>query len=404
MSRARARRTPDLLAPFRRFIFTPTLSFWTQTYPNGNVVHRAGARTISTDPGLYATPYRLKIKKADGTELCSAPDFGCDATVTVGDTYRAVVEDSQGRNFGDSGAWTLTAEGPKQEVIDDVDLAHLASLFASSSAVCNALAEYPGSHLMEPPSTLSDQYRVCVVSANAGKTKVDVLRDIATGIGGAAALGGLWYLQREGVRPGPPPGTPWTPDDVTAPRPVPLPLLPQVDKLADTLVQQNPTLTQVIADELAWQCQWMTAPLGLNAKRECASKPIFVSGDDVPEATNHDIEALAQRPLWLQLNYRSASETPGDRDWMNSSEACQGRVPGETACDEYPFWATMQGGPFGSPTPHLKLISFADNQLQGSRYGNFVVNCHMATGDAFLGVPLAPELGVPTQTRICNGH
>jgi hypothetical protein len=289
-------------------------------------------------------------------------------------------------------------------VIDDVDLAHLASLFANSTAVCGALAEYPGSHLMEPPSTLSDQYRICVASANAGKTKIDVLRDIATGIGGAAALGGLWYLQREGVRPSPPPGTPWTSEDVKAPRPVPAPLLPHVYRLADTLVQQNPTLSQPVADELAWQCQWMTAPVGLNARRECSGQPIFVSGNDVPAATDHDIEALAYWPPWVALNYRHSSETPGDREWANAEDECQDRVPGVTSCDEYPFWATMQGGPFAVKQPHLELIPFVDNRDQGLRYGNFVQNCHMNTGDPFLGIPLAPELGIPTQTRICNGH
>ena len=336
--------------------------------------------------------------------MCSAPQVGCDATVTVGSTYRAVVEDSFGRNFGDSGAWTLTADGPRQEVIDDVDLAHLATLFPSAGAICNALAEYPGTHLMSPPSSLSDQYRGCVTAANAGMTGVDLLRAISQVVGGAASLGALWYLQREGVRPSPPPGTPWTSEDAKPPRPLPVVLQPQVDRLADTLVQQNPTLTQPIADEIAWECHWLTAPLPLNAKRACSSQPIFASGSDVPTATDHDIEALASRPHWLQLNYRHSSETPGNREWMNSEPECQDRVPGVTACDEYPFWATMQGGPSAVPKPHLDVISYLDNRDQGLRYGNFVQNCHMTTGDKFLGIPLAPDLGIPTQTRICNGH
>ena len=177
-----------------------------------------------------------------------------------------------------------------------------------------------------------------------------------------------------------------------------------MDKLADTLVQQNPTLTQPIADEIAWQCQWLSAPLGLNARRECLGQPIFASGNDVPESTDHDIEALAYWPPWVSLNYRHSDETPGERDWMNAEDECQGRISGVTSCDEYPFWSSMQGGPFAVKQPHLKLISFSDNERQGSRYGNFVVNCQMSTGDAFLGIPLAPELGIPTQTRVCNGH
>jgi hypothetical protein len=89
---------------------------------------------------------------------------------------------------------------------------------------------------------------------------------------------------------------------------------------------------------------------------------------------------------------------------MNDEPECQARIPGVTSCDEYPFWATMQGGPFAVKQPHLDLIPFLDSRDQGLRYGNFVTICHMNTGDGFLGIPLAPELGIPTQTRICNGH
>jgi hypothetical protein len=388
---------------FRRFIFTPTLSFWTKTWSGGNVDQMASARMVSTDPSLYGTGYKIKIKKADGSQLCSAPQVGCDATVAVGGTYRAVVEDSQGRNFGDSGAFTLTADGTLQEVIDDVDLAYLAGQFPSSTAICNALAEYPGTNLMEPHSSLSDQYRTCVTVATTS-TRIGTLRAIAEAVGGGVSLGALWYLQREAVRPSPPPGTPWTADDVKAPKPVPLPLLPQVDRLADTLVQQNSTLSQPIADDIAWQCQWLTGPLGLNAKRECGGQPIFASGNDVPRSTEHDIDALAYWPPWVALNYRHQSETPGDRLWMNAEDECQDRIPSVTSCDEYPFWATMQGGPFAVKQPHLELIPFLDNRDQGLRYGNFILNCHMNTGDGFLGIPLAPELGIPTQTRVCNGH
>jgi hypothetical protein len=389
-------------ATFRRFMFTVDLSFSTQTNTNGTVTHKATGMTAAADPSLYGTPYQIKIKKADGTQLCSAPQVGCTAPVNVGQTYRAVVEDSAGRNFGDSGAWTLTADGPRQDVVDDVDLAHLAALFPTSEAVCNALTEYPGSHFMEPPSSLSDQYRICVIATNAGKSKLEVLRDVATGVGGAAALGALWYLQREGVRPSPAPGTPSTPEEARAPRPVPLPLVPQVNRLADTLVQQNP-ISQPIADELAWQCQWLTAPLALNANRECAGQPVFVSGADVPTATEHDLRALAHWPAWVGLNYRPAAETPGARAWYLSQPECASLASGE-GCDEYPFWASMQGGPFAVKRPHLEPIDADDNTNQGGLYGNFVTICHMNTGDAFLGVPLPPELGIPTQTRVCNGH
>ena len=228
-----------------------------------HTIHEA---TATADRSVYGTGYRLKIKTSDGTEVCSASSSSqCGPrTVTVGQTYRAVVEDSQGRNFGDSGALTLTGDGARHEVIDDVDLAYLAAQFGSSSAICNALAEYPGSHLMEPQSTLSDQYRTCFAAASTS-TRIDTLRAIAEAVGGAISLGALWYLQREVIRPTPPPGTPWTPDDVNPPSPVPPPRVPPVNRIAETLVQQNPALSQPIADEIAGQCQWSTAPVGLNA-------------------------------------------------------------------------------------------------------------------------------------------
>jgi hypothetical protein len=141
----------------------------------------------------------------------------------------------------------------------------------------------------------------------------------------------------------------------------------------------------------------------LNANRECLGQPIFVSGSDVPSATDHDIQALAHWPAWIGLNYRPASDTPGSRTWYLAEPECATLLGGE-ACDEYPFWASMQGGPYAVKRPHLKPIDADDNSRQGGLYGNFVTICHMNTGDAFLGVPLAPELGIPTQTRICNGH
>jgi hypothetical protein len=90
-------------APFRRFIFPVGLSFSSYTNTSGNVVHEA---TATTNRSMYGTPYRLKIKRADGSELCSVNNNDwCRASVSVGGTYRGVVEDANGRNFGDSGAW-----------------------------------------------------------------------------------------------------------------------------------------------------------------------------------------------------------------------------------------------------------------------------------------------------------
>ena len=324
--------------------------------------------------------------------------------VAVGRTYRAVVDNGT-HVAGESGAFTLTPDGPRSEVINDIDLAHLAELYASATAACAALAEYPGSHVMQPASSLSDQYRLCVQGANAGMTTREVLRHVATGVGGAAALGALWYLRSQAQREMPAPDTPTVPEDAPAPRPVPLPLLSHTQDLAGTLMADNPALSQKAADEVAHECLFRVGRMAVNAEHECSGLPIFASGNDVPEATNHDLEALNEPygPAWVRLNYRPASETPGSRKWYLSKPECAQIEVGDE-CDEYPFWATMQGGSFGVPQPHLKPIDADDNGNQGGLYGNFVVICHMNSGDAFLGIPLAPELGIPTQTRVCNGH
>lgn len=67
----------------------------------------------------------------------------------------------------------------------------------------------------------------------------------------------------------------------------------------------------------------------------------------------------------------------------------------------YPYYASMQSGPYASIYPSLEYIAAKDNSEQGARYGNFIVACKLSTGDPFLVVPLAPALGIPT-ARLCN--
>ena len=66
-------------AQFRRFIFTVDLAFSTRTDANGNVVHTA---TATADRSVYGTGYTLKIKTADGTEVCAASTAGSAAPAT----------------------------------------------------------------------------------------------------------------------------------------------------------------------------------------------------------------------------------------------------------------------------------------------------------------------------------
>jgi len=163
-------------------------------------------------------------------------------------------------------------------------------------------------------------------------------------------------------------------------------------------------LSQSEAEIVARKCHEYTARMGYDSHTECENTPIFASGSDVPEATNHDIEALAGQPRWVLLNYEYGTTKPG-RGWQQCAESYDITVE---QCDEYPFFSTEQGGPLATPTPHVKVIDRMQNERQGGMYGQFATNvCRLRTGtpqagansvggDLFLGVPLPPGLGVPT--------
>ena len=282
-------------------LFTVNLSFATRDQM------RAATRSTKRPPQsrprrLYGTGYRLKIKTSDGTEVCSTSSSSqCGPrTVTVGQTYRAVVEDSQGRNFGQSGAWTLTDSGSQSATVEDLDLAALAAA-AGGIDICTRLGLSPYKTNVAPPSTSGgDQWEACEEAVAAGATTLAILLAVAETPGG---LENLWWLRSDTQRTAPAPETTPTEDDATAPRPVPLPWLPDVNSLAQTLTLLNRDLPQDWADNVANQCLFLMARAGQNGLRECSRLPIFASGDDVSEATNHDLEALAFHFPWVELNY-----------------------------------------------------------------------------------------------------
>ena len=178
--------------------------------------------------------------------------------------------------------------------------------------------------------------------------------------------------------------------------------------VANTLQVEDETLDDAEARAIARQCLELANGAGLsNAKDECQSKPIFASGADVPESTAHDISALLSvNPAWVSLEY----EPSGNKSTSWKTAPCAS-LPGAPtspgsglACDEYPFLASTSGGGTAAPTPDLKWISTGDNSLQGSRYSSFLANCSMYSkiDKSFLGIPIPPALGIPTQTRLCG--
>jgi hypothetical protein len=154
---------------------------------------------------------------------------------------------------------------------------------------------------------------------------------------------------------------------------------------------------------------------------ECTDLPVFVSGRDVGEATDHDILAQRDHPAWFKLKYRVVGDN--DRWYQNypptrsadPDAKCKGTfIPGaqgNTACDEYPFWITEQGGDHPQPNrPDLEIIDFNQNSAQGNWLKIFKNACELearlaappAFGEGnFLVVPTPPGSGEPT-FWLCN--
>jgi len=371
----------------RRQLFDVTLAFSERSMRTDGAWWTARA---AATPALYGTPYGLKIEKADGSTVVSCnPGVGCSGSVKEGGTYRATIEDAQGFSFGRSPSLTITADGPKEESALDLDLVALAARFAGPGAVCEALLTIPGTHLRG--ASVTDQYLACEAAVAAGLATAAVLAAVAAEDNGTDSLWGLF----DQIAP-----------DPSQPRPVgPVGDIFQDEtgQLSRRLLAQNATLTQREADAVADRCLRLTARVPRNGDRDCSTLPIFASGADVPEPTDHDLRALRSRPVWVGLNYQPRSEKRQYEGWQNDEPECpRGSRPPGQQCDEYPFFATAQGGPLAPLRPDLEFLDGAQNGLQGTRYGQFLSSCSIASGDRFLGVPLPSELGLPTQTKICN--
>jgi hypothetical protein len=360
--------------------------------------------TATGTPSPQGTTYSILIRRLDGTQVCQYwlnSYSSCQTPVSVGQTYRATVENGSGHVAGRSAWWTLTANGPQEETVDDLDLISLAAFYASPSAICSHVLLYPGTHL--GGSSVSDQYLACEAAVQEGKASLGVLRAIAAAGGGTAVL---WYLHERITEE----TTTYDPsdayeDDEQQPRPVPPPIWPEtLEDDVDQLMSQNPELTsRPVARTVLKTCQRLVFRAGRGIS-DCLDLPIFASGDlDVPQATQHDRESISKRPQWVLLNYERGTGKP-DRLWYTGKPQCAGASSSQQ-CHEYPFFASKQGGPSVSPLPRLKLVDGGQNKLQGTLYGAFLSKCTRYIDNApFLSVPLPKGSGIPTQYRLCNGN
>lgn len=176
-------------------------------------------------------------------------------------------------------------------------------------------------------------------------------------------------------------------------------------------VQTSPTLEDDIVaslmDRLKAQKAWMTLPeadrrdrarsvaaqcIALSRGDDCKDMAIFAPGGDVMEAAQHDLATIEASPALIQLTYLSKAEKVASgvpEGWYGSCSA-----ESLQQCDEYPYYASVEGA---GPGSSVKAIDAIHNQLEGSRYGNFVVACNLGTTASreYLVIPI-PIVAVPT--------
>jgi len=145
-------------------------------------------------------------------------------------------------------------------------------------------------------------------------------------------------------------------------------------------------------------------PGALFSEDDCASKPIFSPGSDVLEATRHDADAQLINPSWGKLHYQSRASkalTGVPNTWYNQY-VCDGTGGVDKQCDEFPFYASLEGGPGTS----LRYIDAEDNAREGRFYSYFLRACGLPSGDVasddseFLVVPI-PLHGGPKTSAWC---
>jgi len=150
-----------------------------------------------------------------------------------------------------------------------------------------------------------------------------------------------------------------------------------------------------------------------------ADLPWFVIGREWPEAADHTIRGLEYHPAWVRLTYQQRARTTWYWEYPETEEGgalkCKGAgwtSPTSTACDEWPWLKTEQGGANAIPLPHLKIINGLQNSVSGNRYGRFVTACDLPARKAsslpvhglgnFLVIPVPEGSDFPS-LNLCHG-
>ncbi len=297
------------------------------------------------------------------------------------------------------------------DVGDGIDIDGLTTALVAAGITLHEICDYsvfvPTTNTT--PSSTDDDTELCLAAtAVPGVTMRTLLSKLASTPAGRALIAAV-ALEFVGDASGPATVPGWTRTaDPTNPKP-PTPratptTIPEgiwritrnARKLA-TANQVDPA-TAAVASEQCFKLVTI-AFLGVDPYDKCRTTPIFLSGQaDVKEATDHDLEALATNPAWVQLNYTYRGGAGSS--WKDSDPVCLNRLPNQQ-CDEYPFWSTSQGGPV-TPRPSLKQILRPHNELQGTRLGQFYAVCNITEGDEFLSIPVPPTAPTVPTLAMCN--
>lgn len=355
--------------------------------------------TASATPKISQLGYTLQIEK-EGVGSVRTCSLTVSCSTAVGDgAYRAVVRSGAGKSFGESDPILIDGMSSHSGTQDGIDLLYLATAIGSTSLLCEELLTTPGTSIVPPTTSVTDQEEVCLSAEAAGKSIHETLRLIAATVGGTTVL---WYLvdQKAGNFPQPAPGE--TPD---ANRPVPPPFWPSdiSDSINDFLAD-NPGVPETAAEVISRNCAYVLPQAGLNPNL-CKTLPVFASGTlDVPQATAHDRRSiLLYNQSWASLNYRPNAEGIAlglSRNWFKSLPNCMG-LAADRICHEFPFYSTMQGGPTAVPLPLLQPIDKVQNRTQGGRLGNFVQSCGLTSGRRYINLPMPWSTRLPT-TYTCG--
>jgi hypothetical protein len=174
-------------------------------------------------------------------------------------------------------------------------------------------------------------------------------------------------------------------------------------KIIDALVKLR-GLTREAAEAVAATCARFIGLGLLGGPDLCTGErtPIFLSGGDMMETTEHNLASITSlrgpKPALLRYGTNPYRAGGGKHYWYDLRQfkpnVCENRSP--KWCDEYPFWSTVQGGPGAA----LKPVPGAEQDIQRAALNSLYFGaCKVRTGKEFVVIPI-PIKGV-TSGPVC---